>query len=78
MFWITIITNGLKEQNSTYVVDQLVDDAEIIQHFDPHVIFNLYFYSILIIRNIYSNQVQRFVQPHLVIFNDYDPDEELI
>ncbi|XP_056860133.1 uncharacterized protein LOC130508577 [Raphanus sativus] len=27
LFWITIKSYGLKEQNSTYVVDQLVDDA---------------------------------------------------
>nr|VDD44293.1 unnamed protein product [Brassica oleracea] len=36
---------GQQEQNSAYVVDLVIDDADIIQHFDPHphfVIFNDY------------------------------------
>nr|VDD33931.1 unnamed protein product [Brassica oleracea] len=42
---ITIGTYGQQEQNSAYVVDLVIDDPDIIQHFDPHphfVIFNDY------------------------------------
>ncbi|CDY44820.1 BnaCnng11760D [Brassica napus] len=42
---ITIGTYGQQEHNSAYVVDLVIDDADIIQHFDPHphfVIFNDY------------------------------------
>ncbi|CAN6893475.1 unnamed protein product [Brassica oleracea] len=42
---ITIASNGQQEHNAAYVVDLVIDNAEIIQHFDPHphfVIFNDY------------------------------------
>ncbi|CDY55856.1 BnaCnng29390D [Brassica napus] len=45
LFKITIGTYGQQEQNSAYVVDLVIDDPDIIQHFDPHphfVIFNDY------------------------------------
>ncbi|CAF2152225.1 unnamed protein product [Brassica napus] len=45
LFKITIGTYGQQEHNSAYVVDLVIDDADIIQHFDPHphfVIFNDY------------------------------------
>ncbi|KAG2281434.1 hypothetical protein Bca52824_052654 [Brassica carinata] len=45
LFKITIASNGQQEHNATYVVDLVIDNAEIIQHFDPHphfVIFNDY------------------------------------
>ncbi|KAG2329618.1 hypothetical protein Bca52824_000798 [Brassica carinata] len=45
LFKITIGGNGQKEQNSAYVVDLVVDDIHLIQHFDPYphiVIFNDY------------------------------------
>ncbi|KAF2548300.1 hypothetical protein F2Q70_00021498 [Brassica cretica] len=45
IFKITIGTYGEQEHNSAYVVDLVIDDAYIIQHFDPHphfVIFNDY------------------------------------
>ncbi|KAL0753253.1 hypothetical protein Bca101_090921 [Brassica carinata] len=45
LFKITIGTYGQQEQNSAYVVDLVIDDADIIQHFDPYphfVIFNDY------------------------------------
>jgi len=41
LFKITIGTYGQQEQNSAYVVDLVIDDADIIQHFDPHVIFKI-------------------------------------
>nr|VDC71322.1 unnamed protein product [Brassica rapa] len=37
LFKITIGSNGQQEQNTAYVVDLVIDDSEIIQHFDPHV-----------------------------------------
>ncbi|KAG5397474.1 hypothetical protein IGI04_019288, partial [Brassica rapa subsp. trilocularis] len=36
LFKITIGSNGQQEQNTAYVVDLVIDDSEIIQHFDPH------------------------------------------
>lgn len=36
---LTIESNGQKEQNSAYVVDSVVDNAEIIELFHPHVSF---------------------------------------
>ncbi|KAL0733826.1 hypothetical protein Bca4012_010036 [Brassica carinata] len=45
LFKITIRSYGQKEHNSAYVVDLVVDAADIIQHFDPHphvVIFHDY------------------------------------
>ncbi|CAN6801569.1 unnamed protein product [Brassica oleracea] len=41
LFKITIETYGQQEQNSAYVVDLVIDDADIIQQFDPHVIFKI-------------------------------------
>ncbi|CAN6891904.1 unnamed protein product [Brassica oleracea] len=41
LFKITIGTYGQQEQNSAYVVDLVIDDADIIQHFDPYVIFKI-------------------------------------
>ncbi|KAL0646801.1 hypothetical protein Bca4012_045092 [Brassica carinata] len=37
LFKITIASNGQQEHNAAYVVDLVIDNAEIIQHFDPHV-----------------------------------------
>jgi len=37
LFKITIASNGQQEHNAAYVVDLMIDNAEIIQHFDPHV-----------------------------------------
>ncbi|CAF1919487.1 unnamed protein product, partial [Brassica napus] len=39
LFKITIGTYGQQEQNSAYVVDLVIDDADIIQHFDPHTYY---------------------------------------
>ncbi|KAL0695807.1 hypothetical protein Bca4012_062987 [Brassica carinata] len=36
LFKITIGSYGQKEHNSVYVFDLVLDDADIIQHFDPH------------------------------------------
>ncbi|CAN6856076.1 unnamed protein product [Brassica oleracea] len=41
LFKITIRTYGQQEQNSAYVVDLVIYHADIIQHFDPHVIFKI-------------------------------------
>ena len=39
--WEKTSIYGQQEQNSAYVVDLVIDDADIIQHFDPHVIFKI-------------------------------------
>ncbi|KAG5414847.1 hypothetical protein IGI04_002414 [Brassica rapa subsp. trilocularis] len=39
LFKITIGTYGQQEHNSAYVVDLVIDDADIIQHFDPHTYY---------------------------------------
>ncbi|CAN7105221.1 unnamed protein product [Brassica rapa subsp. narinosa] len=57
LFKITIGSNGQQEQNTAYVVDLVIDDSEIIQHFDPHVTIIIRSASELYIFDFLSNYI---------------------
>ncbi|WZZ33067.1 hypothetical protein YC2023_016468 [Brassica napus] len=57
LFKITIASNGQQEHNAVYVVDLVIDNAEIIQHFDPHVTIIIRSASKLYIFDFLSNYI---------------------
>ncbi|CAN6844363.1 unnamed protein product [Brassica oleracea] len=60
LFKITIASNGQQEHNAAYVVDLVIDNAEIIQHFDPHVTIIIRSASELYIFDFLSNYISLF------------------
>ncbi|CAN6899353.1 unnamed protein product [Brassica oleracea] len=70
LFKITIASNGQQEHNAAYVVDLVIDNAEIIQHFDPHVTIIIRSASELYIFDFLSIYISLFKPRSNPLFTD--------